>query len=195
MRPMDGPRRAPGAPDAEDGRALAAAEEARLVRLVQQGSGDGAGRLFARHWPTAWRTALAITGSRAAADDIAQDALVRAFAGIDRFDPSRPFGPWLHRIVANRALDHLRAERRLVPLEAAPEPPAPDPPAPADAELLAALARLRPERRAVVVLRHLLDYSPREIGEMLDLPEGTVSSRLARALDELRELIGDEADV
>ena len=168
--------------------------DARLVRRAQRGSRDAAALLFHRHWPGARRAALAVTGSEAMADDVAQDAFERAFAALERFDASRPFAPWLHRIAVNRALDVMRRERRLTSLGEAPELAAP---APAlgdgpDPEALGALAQLSPERRAVVVLRYLLDYNPPEIAAMLDLPLGTVNSRLARALAELRERLGGE---
>src|ERR671928_107876 len=92
--------------------------DAKLVELARKGSRDAAGELFSRHWRDAWRAAYAVTGRRAMADDVAQDAFERAFAALSRFDARRPFAPWLHRIVVNRALDLLRSERRLVP-----EPP------------------------------------------------------------------------
>src|SRR2546421_11984724 len=88
--------------------------DARLVELARHGSRDAAGELFTRHWRAAWRAAYVITGRREFADDVAQDAFERAFAALSRFDESRPFGPWLHRIVVNRCLDLLRTERRLV---------------------------------------------------------------------------------
>src|SRR4051794_30117133 len=88
--------------------------DARLVELARHGSREAAGELFARHWRAAWRAAYVITGRREFADDVAQDAFERAFAALSRFDESRPFGPWLHRIVVNRCLDLLRTERRLV---------------------------------------------------------------------------------
>jgi len=71
--------------------------------------------------------------------------------------------------------------------------PATDAPRDSDAPaLVAALAGLSPEHRAVIVLRHLLDYSPGEIADILELPRGTVNSRLRRGLDQLREAIGEE---
>ena len=167
--------------------------DARLVRRAQRGSRDAAASLFARHWPRAWRAALAVTGRHALADDVAQDAFERAFGRLQTFDASRPFAPWLHRIVVNRALDALRQERRLVPVGDPPERAAARDDDADDREALAAVAALSPERRAVVVLRHLLDYSPPEIAEMLDLPVGTVNSRLGRALAELRERLGERA--
>ncbi len=106
---------------------------------------------------------------------------------LDRFDRKRPFGPWLHRIVVNRAIDwtrarQLRAESELLDVVAAP-----DEPGSLDGTLPGALAALPPDHRAVIVLRHLLDYTPGEIAELLGLPRGTVNSRLRRGLDSLKE--------
>src|SRR5437016_1906472 len=127
--------------------------DAKLVQLARRGSRDAAAELFTRHWRAAWRAAYVVTGRRELADDVAQDAFERAFAALARFDERRPFGPWLHRIVANRALDLLRAERRLSD-EELPDLPDHAPVQPAgDRSLLAAVAELSVERRMVVVLR------------------------------------------
>ena len=163
------------------------APDRALVREVRRGSRDAAAALFTRHWPTAWRAAFAVTGRRALADDVAQDAFERAFAAIDRFDEHRSFAAWLHRIVVNRALDLIRAERRLVGLDAAGDLEAAAIAPGGDGVALRAVARLNPERRAVVVMRHLLGYAPPEIAVILGLPVGTVNSRLGRAMTELRE--------
>ena len=105
-----------------------------------------------------------------------------------RFDDRRPFGPWLHRIVANRALDLLRAERRLSDEELPETPDLAPAHAPADRGLLASVAELSLERRVVVVLRYGVGMTPKQIAA-LDLPVGTVNSRLARALEQLREAL------
>jgi len=89
----------------------------RLVERAQQGDRIALEALFDRHWIDAWRLAYRITRRRAMADDVAQDAFERAFAALSRFDPTRPFAPWLHRIVVNRSLDLARSERRLVGLD------------------------------------------------------------------------------
>ena len=138
-----------------------------LVREVRRGSREAAAALFSRHWPAAWRTAFAVTGRRALADDVAQDAFERALAAIDRFDERRPFATWLHRIVVNRALDLIRAERRLVGLDAAGDLEAAATEHGGNGAALRAVAGLSPERRAVVVLRHLLGYAPPEIAAIL----------------------------
>lgn len=157
-----------------------------LVRAARRGDRDAAASLFRRYWRGAWRAAFALTGRRAMADDVAADAFERAFAALDRFDEQRPFGPWLHRIVANRALDLLRAERRL----AAEGPDEPADLAPdhgqGDRSLLAAVAGLSLERRLVVVLRYGVGMTPKQIAAALELPVGTVNSRLARSLEQLR---------
>jgi RNA polymerase sigma-70 factor (ECF subfamily) len=120
------------------------------------------------------------------ADDVAQDAFERAFERLASFDPERSFGAWLHRIVVNRALDVLRRERRLVPSGHIRESVNEEPRGLEDRPLAISVAALSSERRVVVVLRYWLDFSPAEIAEILGVPVGTVSSRLTRALSELR---------
>ena len=171
-----------------DGKNVTAESDAQLVKLVLRGDERAANDLFRRHWPGAWRAALAVSASAPLAEEAAQDAWMRAIAALVRFDPSRPFAPWLHRIVINRALDLLRSERRLVGLDVAAHPSSEWRDVSADDRaLLEAVVTLTPQRRVVVVLRYGLGYSPAEIARMLELPTGTVNSRLARALDDLRE--------
>ena len=152
---------------------------------ARRGSSDALGVLFDRYWRVVWRAAYAVTGDRELADDAAQDAFVRAAGALDRFDVRRPLQPWLVRIAVNRALDLVRARRRLVSMEEAGEPAVFEEPA-LDDELLRSLARLDPERRAVVALHYWFDYTTPEIAEMLGIPVGTVASRLSRALHDLR---------
>jgi len=176
------------------GRPLSRRSDAALVRSAQGGSSDAVEELFRRHWPSVHRSAWLVVHDPAAAEDIAQEAFVSALRALDRFDRRRPLAPWLHRIVVNRAIDWARA-RALRPETAAdalPEAAAPAERAEMDDELVAALADLGPEHRAVVVLRHLLGYTPGEIATMLDLPRGTVNSRLRRALDALSLALEEE---
>ncbi|MEJ7891444.1 MAG: RNA polymerase sigma factor [Solirubrobacteraceae bacterium] len=178
----------------EAGRARAATRrdesDAALVRAAQRGSAAAVERLFERHWRDAHRAAYWIVHDAAAAEDIAQEAFLAAMNALDRFDRRRPFAPWLHRVVVNRAIDHTRTRtaRREVGAALAFEHEAPafDPP---DPELLSALAELPPDQRAVVVMRHMLGCSPAQIAVALDLPRGTVNSRLRRGLDRLGELL------
>ncbi len=165
--------------------------ERAWIRGAQSGSVTDLEHLFRAHWPRAYRAAYLIVHDAAAAEDIAQEGFIAALRALDRFDRRRPFGPWLHRIVANRAIDwaRARAARAEVALPEAAgahsaEPPSGDPEA-----LAAGLVELTPEHRAVIVLRYLLDYTPGEIADLLDVPRGTVNSRLRRALDRLGERI------
>jgi RNA polymerase sigma-70 factor, ECF subfamily len=170
-------------------------QERALVRAAQAGSEEAFAQLFRHHWGRAHRAAYLVVRDRAAAEDIAQEAFLSAIRAFDRFDRRRPFGPWLHRIVVNRAIDWARSRslRRELATDDADAPELADPSAaeavtaggPLSGEIGDALATLSPEHRAVVVLRYLLEYTPGEIGRMLDLPRGTVNSRLRRALDQL----------
>src|SRR5438876_11584308 len=164
--------------------------DAARVRRARDGSVSDFEALFREHWPGAYRAAYLVVHDAAAAEDIAQESFLAAVRALDRFDRRRPFGPWLHRIVVNRAIDWARARglRRELGAADAPEPAAPYRDTPERArELAAALAGLGAEHRAVIVLRYLLDYTPGEIAELLDLPRGTVNSRLRRGLDRLEE--------
>ena len=161
-------------------------DERVRVRGAQRGSASDFEALFRMHWPRAFRAAYLITHDTGAAEDIAQESLLAAIRALDRFDRRRPFGPWLHRIVVNRAIDWTRARKHRSEVELVDALPAPDEPEPNDATY-AALARLSLEHRAVIVMRYLLEFTPGEIAEALDLPRGTVNSRLRRGLDALGE--------
>jgi RNA polymerase sigma-70 factor (ECF subfamily) len=167
--------------------------ERAWVRAAQSGSHDGMEALFRAHWAPAHRAAFLIVHDAAAAEDIAQEAFLAAIRALDRFDRQRPFGPWLHRIVVNRAIDWSRARALRREVDEVDREALPDPAAGWSDEVVAALAALDPDQRAAVVLRHLLEYTPGEIADLLDVPRGTVNSRLRRALDRLAlELEPDE---
>ncbi len=160
-------------------------DERAWVRGAQAGSVSDLEALFKAHWPRAYRAAYQVVRDAAAAEDIAQEAFLAAVRALDRFDPKRPFGPWLHRIVVNRAIDWTRARQLRGEAELMEGLAAPEPQEFLDGTLLGALAALPPDHRAVIVLRHLLEYTPGEIAELLGVPRGTVNSRLRRALDAL----------
>ncbi len=167
-------------------------DERAWVRAAQAGSRSALEALYRAHWPRAYRAAYLVVHDAAGAEDIAQEAFLAAVRALDRFDRRRPFGPWLHRIVVNRAIDWARARSLRAEVEVDDSLPAvPDPPA-GPQELVRALAALPPEQRAVIVLRHLLEYTPGEIATMLGLPRGTVNSRLRRGLDVLARRLEDE---
>jgi RNA polymerase sigma-70 factor, ECF subfamily len=171
--------------------------ERRWIKAAQAGSEAALEQLYRRHWPWAHRAAYLVVHDAAAAEDIAQEAFLAAVRALDRFDRRRPFGPWLNRIVVNRAIDWARARalRRESAADLDLEPGRFDSPAatgPYSDATMTALAALTPDQRAVVVLRYLLEHTPGEIAAMLELPRGTVNSRLRRALDRLEEELEGE---
>jgi RNA polymerase sigma-70 factor, ECF subfamily len=176
-------------------RAAGGRDEAALIRQARSGSADAVETIVRRHWDGAHRTAFLIVQDAAAAEDIAQEAMLSAVRAIDAFDRRRPLRPWLHRIVVNRSLDWLRARERRAEVSAELAPTAGATPAEAlpanelSGELMAALRALDPDQRALVVLRHVLGYRSSELAGMLDIPAATVRTRLARALHQLRSLL------
>jgi len=151
-------------------------EERLWVRGAQAGSASALEALYRAYWPRAYRAAYLVVHDTAGAEDIAQEAFLAAVRSLDRFDRRRPFGPWLHRIVVNRAIDWARARTLRGEVELA-DSPASDP---------------EPLGELPVLVRHLLEYTPGEIAGLLDLPRGTVNSRLRRGLDELAARLEEE---
>jgi RNA polymerase sigma-70 factor (ECF subfamily) len=168
--------------------------ERAWVRGAQGGDVSSLEALFRHHWPGAYRAAFLVVHDAAAAEDIAQEAFLAAVRNLDRFDRRRPFGPWLHRIVVNRAIDwaRMRALRPEAGGDALAGVAARDQAEPAEG-VLEAIRSLSPEHRAVIVLRYLLEYTPGEIARLLDLPRGTVNSRLRRALDALGDRVEEDS--
>ena len=164
-----------------------ARDERAHVRGAQRGSASDLEALFRTHWPRSYRAAFLVTHDAQAAEDIAQESFLAAIRALEGFDRRRPFGPWLHRIVVNRAIDWSRARRLRAEVELTEAQVAPERGDPLSNDTLAALARLSAEHRAVVVMRYLLEFTPGEIADALDLPRGTVNSRLRRGLDALAE--------
>lgn len=174
---------------AEPGRAAERGSERRLIRQAQDGSADAVEALFRRYWPRAYRAAYVVCHDANAAEDIAQEAFLAALRSLHRFDRRRPFGPWLHRIAINRAIDWTRARslrgevlgvtesETYRPLDSLEDPRA--------ERLAEALAGLSADHRAVVAMRFVYDWTPGEISRALGIPRGTVNSRLRRALDAL----------
>lgn len=166
-------------------------DDDELIRRARDGEAAAYGMLVERHQEVAFRTAFAVCGDAGEAEDATQEAFLKAHTALARFRPGAPWRPWLLRIVANEARNRKRSEgrrRRLVVLAArggleAPPPKAPDVTALLHAqrgELAAALARLEPPHREVVVLRHFLELSEAECAAVLGCRPGTVKSRLSR---------------
>ena len=171
-------------------------DEGELIVLARGGDVAAYEQLVRAFSEIAFRAACLIGGPDEA-DDAVQEAFVKAFRALPRFRDGSPFRPWLLRIVANEARNRRRAEgrRSSLALRAIEDRPADDAaPSPEDAvlaherrQLLAsAIGRLRDEERLVVTYRYLLQLSEAETAAALEVPAGTVKSRLSRALVRLR---------
>jgi RNA polymerase sigma-70 factor (ECF subfamily) len=166
-------------------------DDVSLVRRAQNGDEPAFRELVARHRDRAYALALRMTGSAADAEEVAQDAFVRAWRALPAFRFEAAFGTWLHRIVARLALDRrevlVRRAKREAPEDAAPEPEAPAPPDDsAGARLERLLSTLSEKARAAVVLYYYEDRSVAEAARILGVPEGTVKTLLSRARVALR---------
>ncbi len=173
-------------------------DEAALVARVRAGDRAAFGVLAERYAGVARRVARAVLGDPDDADDAAQDALLSALVKLDQYDPRRPFGPWLLRIVANAATDRRRRRtvRRVEQLDPAlvaggARPDATTERRALSARLRAALAELPHRRRMAVVLFDVEGYSHAEIAGILGIPEGTVRSEVFHARRRLRVLLAD----
>jgi len=174
--------------------------EDTLVERARRGDADAYEDLVRRYTEMAFRAAYVVTGSAPDAEEAAQDAFVKAFRALHRFRAGAPFRPWLLRIVGNEARNRRRAAGRRTALElrlaeglsaggAAPSPEAAAEAAEERRALLRALVTVGDDHRQVVSCRYLLQLSVEETAAALGIPEGTVKSRLARALAHLRELM------
>ena len=159
---------------------------------------DSYDQLVREHQGIAFRTAYVITGSAADAEEVVQDAFVKAHRARGRFRSGAPFRPWLLAIVANEARNRLRSSARgaRMSLQLAEERPsggaAPSPEVALlareqRAELLAAVDRLGEDQRAAIACRYFLGLSEAETAAVLGCRPGTVKSRLSRALARLEE--------
>jgi RNA polymerase sigma factor (sigma-70 family) len=177
-------------------------EERELVARAKRGDAQAYGELVELHQTIAFRTAWAITGSGADAEDAAQDGFVKAYRALGRFRSGEPFRPWVLAIVANEARNRrvaagrrerlaLRAAEERRPDDADPSPEAALLGRERRESLLAALERLPERDRLVVACRYLLELSEAETAAALDVRAGTVKSRLSRALERLRGELGD----
>jgi len=174
------------------------ADEVELVRAAQAGDSRAFSEIVRRYQRAIYRVAYGFTRIAADADDLAQETFVRAYQAIGRFRVGEPLYPWLARIASNLALSLLRSRRRKpeIPLEPLLEAGQQwgidaDPAADVDRRdrarhLQAAFAELSPEHQAVLVLRVVQDMSYEEIAATLNVPAGTVMSRLSRARAELK---------
>lgn len=162
-------------------------------------AGAGVRQLIDAHYDSLYRYAYRLTGAQADAEDLTQEAFAKAFARIAQLREAERAKAWLFRILRNAYLHRLRDQRRhrTVPLESVGDvsEPAPDPPPEIDpATLQEALNELDEGFRTPLILFYFEEFSYRDIAEQMDLPIGTVMSRLARAKAYLRGRLAPHAD-
>ena len=194
-RPDDAPPRGGPARVLDAGAARDRQHERALVLAAQEGSGDAFAGLVRLHQQRAYAVARAVVLTHEDAEDAVQEAFLHAYKAIGRFRPDQPFGAWLHRIVANAALDVTR-RRKVRDADTLPETvasPFRDPAVDGDlrARLDRALAGLGERQRAVIVLHDVEGFKHAEIGRMLGIPEGTARSDLHHARAQLRRALSD----
>ena len=177
-----------------------AIDDAQAVARARDGDLDAYAVLVARYTLRAHRAAF-LLGAGEEADDVVQEAFVKAFRHLSGFRVGEPFGPWLLRIVANETRNLVRSRHRRAALAARVSAAGPGWPAvagPAEealaaerrADLLAAVNALPDRERQVLVCRYFLDLSEAGTAQVLGWPVGSVKSRTSRALARLRGLIG-----
>jgi len=171
-----------------------------LIRRVQNGDNGAFDELMTRYVRSIYRVAYSFTRSHADADDLSQEAFIRAYRAIRRYDERYQFYTWVRKIAVNLCLNHLKRQKRFrfqpLPLADGEDESADivDPKADAETSSLRhdldrALLKLPADQRAVFMLRVDQDMSYDEISEALGIPIGTVMSRLSRARDKLKELL------
>jgi RNA polymerase sigma-70 factor, ECF subfamily len=169
-----------------------------LVERARDGDHDAFARILAERADRLFAVAYLVMRHRAAAEDAVQDASLRAWRDLPRLRDLDRFDGWLRRLVINACFDSLRRQRRRpaeIALGTSDEPATSDASARiADHEALArAFTRLSPEHRAVVVLSHYEGMTTGEVASALDVPHGTVKSRLHHALRALRAALDADA--
>ncbi|MFN8494687.1 MAG: RNA polymerase sigma factor [Caldilineaceae bacterium] len=174
--------------------------EAKQILLARQGDENAWVALVRHHQEAVFRFAYLLVGNADDAADVAQEALIRAFRALDRFEPERPLRPWLLQIAKNVAANQRRSVRRYIAAvhrwwQAAPYHTATEQNSVQQetTELLwQAIQRLKTTDQEIIYLRYFLDLSVAETAVVLNIAEGTVKSRLSRALGQLRTVVEHE---
>ncbi len=174
--------------------------EAALIEDCKRGDRKSLELLITRYQRPVYNAAYRLLGDREDARDVAQTVFIRAIERLDQFDPRYRFFSWIYRIAVNESLTQLDRRNRRTTQESLPIEPGRSPEEDADLagvheKIQAALLELTPDHRAVIVLRHFSDLSYREIGEILEIPEKTVKSRIWSARQVLKDKLGQRGIV
>jgi RNA polymerase sigma-70 factor (ECF subfamily) len=177
-------------------------DEANLVLLAHRGDGAAWETLVRAYQEPVFRLAYLFVGDPDDAEDVAQETFIRAFQSLHRFDPARSLRPWLLSIAANLARNRLRSFSRYLAavqrmVRSQPEEGLPFL-RPGEQRLESralwqAVRTLKPGDQQIIYLRYFLELSELETAQTLNIPPGTVKSRLHRALERLRGVVRAEA--
>jgi RNA polymerase sigma-70 factor (ECF subfamily) len=169
-----------------------ALSESEILELVQKGDREAYQEIVVRHMQSAYYVALAFIHNHQDALDISQEAFIRAFRKIKKFDTRRPFFPWFYRILKNLCVDHYKRRRRLneVPLESVRVLAVEHEDREMKKALWKGIDELPDEHKEIIILRYFQQFSYQEIAEILDKPIGTVMSSLFYAKKRLKGIVG-----
>ena len=174
----------------EETPAAADEQDRALVRDYLDGRADAAGGLVDRYQKRLFNLALRMLDNPQDAEDVTQTVFLNAFLKLRTYDPRFRFFSWIYRMTVNESLNVLKRRKRNVTLEDEPAIPAPDAAPDGAAEtndrLSQALLFLKPDDRALVVLRHFLFFSHEQMADVLEIHVRTVKSRLFTAMERLR---------
>ena len=174
-------------------------DDAQLIREALDGDSSSFGELVTRHQDRLYNTMVHVVGSAEDARDVVQDAFVQAFVKLETFKSNAAFYTWLYRIAFNLGISHLRRKKPTVSIDKIQEDTGGEPAGTDDApgdrieqqeradQVREALARLSEEHRSVLVLREMEDRTYEEISVILEVPVGTVRSRLHRGRTQMRD--------
>jgi RNA polymerase sigma-70 factor (ECF subfamily) len=172
-------------------------EDTDLVRACRAGHTQAFDTLLARYEKPVFNAALRMLGDEDDAKDVTQTAFLKAFEHLDRFDAKYKFYSWIYRIALNESINLLKGRKGRRPLDErwpsdwrGPEQITRD--QERHRRIQEALMQIQPDYRSVIILRHFLECSYREMGQILELPEKTVKSRLYTARQRLREVLGEK---
>lgn len=182
-------------------------DDAVLIRKAQEGDVDAFESLVRKYQQVVYALCRRLTGAHQSADDLAQETFIKAYFALSRFDSRWPFYPWLRKIAVNTSLNYLKSRSRERPLmddalaARGPDPrPSPDLPqarleqAEFEERFRRSVESLPEEQKSVFVLRFYEGLSYEEISRTLDVPHGTVMSRLNRARQKLKVLLADSLE-
>jgi RNA polymerase sigma-70 factor, ECF subfamily len=165
-----------------------------LVIAARRGGAESFGELVQRYQVSVFNVCYRVLGERREAEDMAQEAFIRAFQRLDTFDADRPFGPWIRRVAANTCLNHLDSTRPAEALLDEERDTATDPlpetlreQAEQVEAVRGAILGLSPRYRVVIEMRHFQELSYDEIASTLNIPVTDVKSHLFRARKLLAE--------